>query len=96
MIQPITVNNQNGIVVVHSRNVTGVRILINKLTIRGIDIPRIDIDKRISKELNVLLIKFCIMLYVLDYYLICSLFDFMYLLRVCLHYHLFMLSYQST
>jgi hypothetical protein len=56
------VNNQNGTVTLQSRNVAGVRMLIKKLTIRGINIPRIEIDKRISKELNVLLIKFFIMI----------------------------------
>ena len=57
-------NNQNGTVTLQSRNVAGVRMLIKKLTIRGINIPRIEIDKRISKELNVLLIKFFMLLYI--------------------------------
>ncbi len=58
MIQPITVNNQNGTLVLQSRNVAGVKMLIKKLTIRGIDIPRIEIDIRISNVMNTLLIKF--------------------------------------
>lgn len=70
MIQPITVNNQNGTVVVQLRNVAGVKILINKLTIRGIDIPRIEIDIRISKELNIVLIKFFIMICMFVYSLL--------------------------